>query len=322
MASFEAPLQHFQTQDAIWEEEDENQPSPEAANRRMRKPIRRPVSAIDRRPGRSALSRKNSQASELEAPNLRTGRAAGPRSSVGHSRLRSQYDELNVLERVFEDIMLHGEDEQEEQGYYYSKINDELMTETEFLEFVEAHPDQLDQCCDVDVAIEELRERWQAVSEQLDQQHWRLSSSMIKTAAADQNAEQQIGEAQEVVRQCFRELRQEIDQREEMVMAEVEAAYTQQLQQQGRSSQGGEEHLERVDRCRELGNRLCNNMKPMLLPFCNKLLFSKAQRLLEKPVMPASEARGFRILPDSQNEHQQLLEKLSNAYKVQVLHEP
>ena len=44
---------------------------------------------------------------------------------------------------------------------------------------------------------------------------------MIKTAAADQNAEQQIGEAQEVVRQCFRELRQEIDQREEMVMAEV-----------------------------------------------------------------------------------------------------
>ena len=56
---------------------------------------------------------------------------------MGHSRLRSQYDELNVLERVFEDIMLHGEDEQEEQGYYYSKINDELMTETEFLEFVE-----------------------------------------------------------------------------------------------------------------------------------------------------------------------------------------
>ena len=36
--------------------------------------------------------------------------------------------------------------------------------------YIQAHPDQLDQCCDVDVAIEELRERWQAVSEQLDQQ--------------------------------------------------------------------------------------------------------------------------------------------------------
>ena len=46
---------------------------------------------------------------------------------------------------------------------------------------------------------------------------------MIKTAAADQNAEQQIAEAQEMVRQCFRDLRQEIDQREEMVMAEVPA---------------------------------------------------------------------------------------------------
>ena len=126
----------------------------QAASRRVRKPTRRPMSAIDRRPGRSALSRKNSQVSEGDASNFRqdrspnacycatyrhyhsTGRTA--RSTAGLSRLRSQYDELNVLERVFEDIMLYGEEEsQEEQGFYYSKVNDELMTETEFLEFVE-----------------------------------------------------------------------------------------------------------------------------------------------------------------------------------------
>merc|ERR1712072_736792 len=123
---------------------------------------------------------------------------------------------------------------------------------------------------------------------------WKLSSSIIKAAAADQNAEQQVTAAQELVRQSFRDLRQELDQREEMLMAEVEAVYNNQAQKQARSN-GAEEHLERVERCRELGNRLCSNMKPMLLPFCNKLLFSKAQRLLEKPVMSVSEVGSLRV---------------------------
>ena len=60
----------------------------------------------------------------------------------------------------------------------------------------------------------------------------------------------------------------------------------------------------------------------MLLPFCNKLLFSKAQRLLEKPVVAVNEARGFRIVPDSLNEHQQLLEKVATAYKVEAIPDP
>lgn len=52
------------------------------------------------------------------------------------AKSRSQFDELNVLERVFDDIMMFG-DQDDEGLYYYNKTNDELLNEEEFLEYVE-----------------------------------------------------------------------------------------------------------------------------------------------------------------------------------------
>jgi len=56
------------------------------------------------------------------------------------SRLRNQYDELNVLERVFDDIMMfesEDPDENQEGRYFYCRTNDELLNESDFLEYIE-----------------------------------------------------------------------------------------------------------------------------------------------------------------------------------------
>merc|ERR1712054_433499 len=116
---------------------------------------------------------------------------------------------------------------------------------------------------------------------QLDHQHWQLSNFLMSNTASSQDSQQLIADAQNRVRQNFRDLRDELDQREEVLLARVEQLCRTKIQQQVDDTRGGEEHLEKVDRCRELGNRMCQIMKPMMLPFCNKLLFSKAQRLLQ-----------------------------------------
>lgn len=318
--TFEAPLQHFRTHDAIWEEEEPqpHNPSPGLHNAvddqdlkrsapRSRK-ARRPVSAMERQ-SQPRSQRAVSVNPVLEKQHLRSSR----------TKMRSQFDELNVLERVFDDIMMFG-DQEDDGAYYYNKSNDELLNETEFLEFVELHPDQLDQCCDVEIAMEEMCGRWAFVRPQLEDQHHKLSAALMQSAVVDQDSEQHIQGAQDQIREHFRDLRQELDQREENMLSEVETSYNTQVQQHLTGTQGGEEHLERVDRCRELGNRLCSNLKPMLLPFCNKLLFSKAQRLLEKPIAtPSMQNVTFKIVTDSLNQHSALLDQLAKCYRTEVV---
>lgn len=239
------------------------------------------------------------------------------------SRLRNQYDELNVLERVFDDIMMFENDDpdtEQEGRYFYCKLNDELLNEGDFLEFIERHPEHIDQCSDVGVAMDDMCHRWSEVSARLEQHHWQVSAALMASAAADQDSSQQIAIAQEIVRQNFRDLRQEIDLREEAMLAQVEEDCRNAMQQHAQNLEGSEQHLERVERCRELGNRMSQQMKPMMLPFCNKLLFSKAQRLLDKPVaMPTASTGSFKIVPDSMNEHQALLEQVSTAYTIEVV---
>eukprot|EP00656_Telonema_subtile_P002635 TRINITY_DN11197_c0_g1_i7.p1 TRINITY_DN11197_c0_g1~~TRINITY_DN11197_c0_g1_i7.p1 ORF type:complete len:363 (+),score=71.81 TRINITY_DN11197_c0_g1_i7:176-1264(+) len=315
--SFEAPLQHFRTQAPIWEgDEGAERIRISEEPRRVKKTTRRPVSAADARTTRSGRSPRH-MSDRSKSVGLPKKQTPG-RSSRG--KLRSQYDELNVLERVFDDIMTHEDQKNDESSAcYYNKMNDELMTESEFLEFVEAHPDQLDQCCDVEVAMTDMSERWAGVSQYLDEQHYKLTTALMASAAADQESEHQIQSAQEVVRQNFRDLRHELDQREDTMLAEVEAAYHSKVQQQLNNTQGGEEHLERVERCRELGSRLCSNLRPMLLPFCNKLLFSKAKRLLEKQISADVGRSHLKIVPDSLNEHPAMLEAVASVYKVKVV---
>eukprot|EP00658_Telonema_sp_P-2_P030933 TRINITY_DN23268_c0_g1_i3.p1 TRINITY_DN23268_c0_g1~~TRINITY_DN23268_c0_g1_i3.p1 ORF type:complete len:314 (-),score=59.00 TRINITY_DN23268_c0_g1_i3:480-1421(-) len=241
--TFEPPLQHLRTHDSV----------PYKNN----KSSRRPVSAFERSSRSRARIPRSTEPPQRRSPGLR-------------SRLRNQYDELNVLERIFDDIMMFGDGEADEPGgYYYSKLNDELMTESEFLEFVEAHPEQLDQCCDVDVAMEEMLDRWKRVSQRLDEQHWSLSASLMQAASVDDQSERELALAQAAIRENFSDLRQELAQREEALVAEVEQIYLNKVRGSEVSTQVREEQLDRVDRCRELGNRLCQNLKPVAAPHPN-----------------------------------------------------
>lgn len=239
------------------------------------------------------------------------------------SRLRNQYDELNVLERVFDDIMMfesEDPDQNQEGRYFYCRTNDELLNENDFLEYIERHPEHIADCSDVGVAMDDMCHRWTAVSSKLEQHHWQVSAALMASAAADHDTSHQIAVAQELVRQNFRDIRQQIDRREESMLAQVEEECRNKMQEHAQNLDGSEQHLEKVERCRELGNRMCQQIKPMMLPFCNKLLFSKAQHLLEKSItLPGQSSGAFRIVPDSLNEHQALLEQLSSIYKIEII---
>jgi len=83
------------------------------------------------------------------------------------------------------------------------------------------HPEHIADCSDVGVAMDDMCRRWTAVSSKLEQHHWQVSAALMASAAADHDTSHQIAAAQEVVRQNFRDIRQQIDRREEVMLAQV-----------------------------------------------------------------------------------------------------